>query len=212
MSNLNHTSYQARSITSHIVHMMTFAAFCSLCGSHPLLSLPYMIYVPFLHVFLQVACLACFSLAECTPKLSLLQHTLKLEERDAQDSISSLSGDSTSSLFVKFHKVAGSTWRAYIDLISHQDNSCSKDCGNPVWDCQQRYPHDAAKFEWCSQQPGKNKSCSGIAHSCTFHTGMAVMRQAVSGQNISTLTSDMADAQNLWPSSERLRLLSEALS
>ncbi|CAE6958901.1 STR8 [Symbiodinium natans] len=165
-----------------------------------------MIYVPFLHVpFLHVACLAClacFSLAERTErtaKFSLLQHTLKLEDRDT--------GDSTHSLFVKFHKVAGSTWRAYVDTISHEGNSCSKDCGDPVWDCEQRYPHELATFEWCCQQSGKNDSCPGIAHSCTFHTGMAVMRQAVSGQNITTLTSDMADVQNLWPATERLKLL-----
>ncbi|CAE7374860.1 STR8 [Symbiodinium sp. CCMP2592] len=161
-----------------------------------------MIYVPFLHVL----CFACLGFAErpAPAKLSLLQHTLKLE--DTRDSVGS-SGDQIYSLFVKFHKVAGSTWRAYIDGISHEENSCSKDCGNPDWDCEQRYPHDAARFEWCGQHPGKNESCSGIAHSCTFHTSMAVIRQAVSGQDITTLTSDLADVQNLWPSSERLKLL-----
>jgi len=132
---------------------------------------------------------------------------VKLE--DTSHSVNSVGsrGDQIYSLFVKFHKVAGSTWRAYIDGISHEENSCSKDCGNPDWDCEQRYPHDAARFEWCSQHPGKNESCSGIAHSCTFHTSMAVIRQAVSGQDITTLTPDLADVQNLWPSSERLKLL-----
>ncbi|CAE7407957.1 STR8 [Symbiodinium sp. KB8] len=158
-----------------------------------------MTIAPFLHV----VCLACFGLAERAPEnLSLLQHTLKLE-----DTRIGSRGDQVYSLFDKFHKVAGSTWRAYIDGISHENNSCSKDCGNPVWDCQQRYPHDTARFEWCCQHPGKNESCSGIAHSCTFHTSMAVIRQAVSGQNITTLTSDLSDVRNLWPSSERLKLL-----
>ena len=142
-------------------------------------------------------------------ELSLLQHTLTLDARDAESPSDIATQMQSYSLFVKFHKVAGTTWRSYVDRITGQLEPCSRDCGYPAWDCQEYYPNDEEAFEKCCKVPWQNISCPrpGLAHSCTYHQSLAVIRQAVAGQELTTVAPDMADLGNLWPSSDRLKLL-----
>ena len=148
-------------------------------------------------------------LAGRTAELSLLQHTLTLDARDAESPSDIAMQMQSYSLFVKFHKVAGTTWRSYVDRITGQLEPCSRDCGYPAWDCQEYYPNDEEAFEKCCKVPWQNISCPrpGLAHSCTYHQSLAVIRQAVAGQELTTVAPDMADLGNLWPSSDRLKLL-----
>ncbi|OLP89377.1 hypothetical protein AK812_SmicGene29177 [Symbiodinium microadriaticum] len=70
---------------------------------------------------------------------SFLQHTLHLEDSHiaAATEASRSPEVKTFSLFVKFHKVAGSTWRQYVDSITGESSLCSGDCGFPGWPCYQ---------------------------------------------------------------------------
>jgi len=147
------------------------------------------------------------------PDMSLLQHTLQLDTGAALDVENrwpeSRDQIQTHSLFVKYHKVAGQTWRAYTDLITGDPKGCSAHCGDLHWACLQKYPDDQDKYESCQESdPYNHMPCLGSPFSCTFHQSIEVMKQAVSGQNLTLANaSDPSSLQNLWPDSKRFALL-----
>eukprot|EP00439_Symbiodinium_sp_Y106_P019884 s6589_g2.t1 len=144
---------------------------------------------------------------EPAAEASFLQHTLHLEDSHiaAATEASASPGVQTFSLFVKFHKVAGSTWRQYLDEITGEDSLCSGDCGFPGWPCYQS-SRNTLEYELCPRP--KSSWCSKRPTSCTFHGSLGVIYQAIDGQNLTVAnSSDLAGVRNLWPDSKRFWLL-----
>lgn len=138
---------------------------------------------------------------------SFLQHTLHLEDSHiAAATEASWSPEvKTFSLFVKFHKVAGSTWRQYVDSITGESSLCSGDCGFPGWPCYQSARNEV-EYALCPRP--KSSWCSSRPTSCTFHGSLGVIYQAIDDQNLTVAnSSDLAGVRNLWPDSKRFWLL-----
>jgi len=117
--------------------------------------------------------------------------------------------DGTYSLFVKFHKVAGTTFRAYVNRMTGTDAACSISCGAPHWICEQEFP-PGDRRDWClSWEPSNNSPCDPVnLRSCTWHASLAVMQAAVSSEPPwAANMSDLAAARNLWPSEARRKWL-----
>ena len=135
-------------------------------------------------------------------EVCLLQHSLQLQ--------------AAHSFFVKFHKVGSGTWRTYVDLISGHYSACGGKCGcgNPGWRCRQYFPKKSGhedEFELCSElfadQEEEEQTCPAAFRICTCHESLAVIRQALVGENLTTSTPHLADSENLWPDENRLQLL-----
>ncbi|CAE7206426.1 unnamed protein product [Symbiodinium pilosum] len=138
---------------------------------------------------------------------SFLQHGLRLEDSHLAATEAVTSPEvKTFSLFVKFHKVAGSTWRDYVDTMTGQNRFCSGNCGNPAWPCEQDGTRTALEH-----QPCRAETIAAFCHTrpttCTFHGSLGVMYQATLDQNLTVANySDLAGVQNLWPDSKRFQL------
>ena len=115
---------------------------------------------------------------------SFLQHSL--EPRRAKE---------TYSLFVKFHKVAGTTWRDFVDHITGVSLNCSNLCGKPYLECQIAYHTDPLFTKLCELDMDA-RHCDQPLHSCTFHQSLEVIRQAVSGRNRVGLVKRLAHCEN----------------
>ena len=135
-------------------------------------------------------------------RVCFLQHALQL----------TLSNE-TYSLFLKFHKVAGETFRAYVDRLSGTDYDCQGNCGcgDPDWPCYVRFPSKWQQEDYkdCMLHSGlvENMTCAVAMKSCTCHQSLSVIRQAVSGVDLTTRFPDLADVRNLWTDEERFKLL-----
>ncbi|CAE7201887.1 STR8, partial [Symbiodinium natans] len=115
------------------------------------------------------------------------------------------------SLFVKFHKVAGTTWQLYLLRMIGEYYDCSSLCGNPDWVCEQKAGPNSPEAASCK---GQSDSWAAVPfcqdprpRSCTAHPSTDVIREAVSGQTLAVANSDLSDLRNLYSDEKRLELL-----
>ena len=133
--------------------------------------------------------------------IGLLQQSMRLVERRHSDA------GSTYTLFVKFHKVAGTTWRDYVDHITGVSSNCSNQCGIPHWECRMSFATNPIVAKLCELDvDARVRDCDEHLRSCTFHQSLAVIRQAVSGRNLTAKSSDLAALQSLGFACPRLVL------
>mmetsp|Transcript_36943 Transcript_36943/g.68862 ORF Transcript_36943/g.68862 Transcript_36943/m.68862 type:complete len:377 (-) Transcript_36943:141-1271(-) len=128
---------------------------------------------------------------------SFLQHALQLNGSPGAEHAT------THSLFVKFHKVAGSTWADYVNAMTGEPWGCTWNCGSPHWICERNFPPSSTEHKKCRMQYGVlqlGKTCPYTPHSCTFHTSLGVIYEALLGQ-------DLTAPEGLWPDTKRLELL-----
>ncbi|CAE7604107.1 NLRC5, partial [Symbiodinium sp. KB8] len=149
---------------------------------------------------------------EDSQDVSFLQHALKIGDLGAEVATSAATSPkiATHSLFVKFHKVAGSTWRGFVDEMTGETQACSGNCGNTKWICDQQLSESEPKLrEWCYQtKVSWLNTCDRPMHTCTFHQSLEIVREAVSGKTLTLAnSSDLAAVSNLWPDKKRLNLL-----
>jgi len=142
---------------------------------------------------------------------SFLQHSLHLDGGLSRaSSLASTDKEvKTYSLFVKFHKVAGSTFREYIDEMTGANVACSSHCGTPNWPCLQTYAELPNADEICGPYPDITRLCQGQEpNSCTFHGSLGVIFDAWKDRQLQPANeTDLAGVQNLWPDTKRFELL-----
>mmetsp|Transcript_60026 Transcript_60026/g.112151 ORF Transcript_60026/g.112151 Transcript_60026/m.112151 type:complete len:376 (-) Transcript_60026:75-1202(-) len=133
---------------------------------------------------------------------SLLQHSLALHPERRDD---------THSLFVKFHKVAGTTWQSYVDVLTGGSEGCSMTCGDAGWNCRQYFPPGEDRKDCFRWEPSARAACPEweTPRACTYHASLGVLRQAVTGRKLVAANMlDLTSPDNLWSDSKRLELLS----
>ena len=139
-------------------------------------------------------------LGRLTAEEGLPEVSLTAEQARAKDQLSEFF------LFVKFHKVGGSTMRKVVDAVTQSDLMCTQQCGNPYWPCMERGIGGAA----CMAEyfPGGNPGCKLVPSGCTSHAGLGVIEDAYKSQISVANSSDLTSLKNLWPDSKRYTLLS----
>mmetsp|Transcript_43012 Transcript_43012/g.96571 ORF Transcript_43012/g.96571 Transcript_43012/m.96571 type:complete len:371 (-) Transcript_43012:137-1249(-) len=154
-----------------------------------------------------LATLACLgvSLGEVCDEVdsSFLQHSLHLGNVRGT---SAWTETETFSLFVKFHKVGGGTWRDYLTHMTGERPFCSQNCGFPHWHCQQSSA-TSQRLQQCISSDGPLHLCRST-QSCTSHGSLGVIEMAWKEQTFSLANqSDPAGVQNLWADVKRFELL-----
>mmetsp|Transcript_3549 Transcript_3549/g.8564 ORF Transcript_3549/g.8564 Transcript_3549/m.8564 type:complete len:401 (+) Transcript_3549:38-1240(+) len=140
-----------------------------------------------------------------------LQHALRLQD-DSRVQVVQVDKD-MHSLFVKFHKVAGTTWQLYLIRMIGEWYDCGSLCGNPDWVCEQKAGPNSPEAESCK---GQSVSWAVVPfcqdprnrpRSCTSHPSTDVIREAVSGRTLAVASPVLSDLQNLYPDARRFELL-----